>query len=405
MTTRKLADRLFSWASVIDAQTMEQAIMTAKMPFIWPHLALMADAHLGLGSTVGSVIPTVGAIMPAAVGVDIGCGMMAVRTPYTTEDIERAGRSASLSMLRHGIEGIIPLSPGNYNVKVYDYRTKTRIDTLNMTDGVDMADNLAPNWPLQLGSLGGGNHFIELVFDEENRIWMFLHSGSRGVGNKIAQKYIKIAREQCVRRWIPLPNSDLAYLVEGEREFWTYIRDLRWAQKFAMLNREEMMDRALIALDAYMENSSAPEETIHCHHNYTEEMPGELLQRFKRPKDHPGHVWLSRKGAIDATMDKPGLIPGSMGTASYVVKGKGHLQSLLSSPHGAGRVHSRTSARHTFSMDDLKNSMEGIDWNVSADFLDEHPGAYKDIDQVMADSSELIEVVHKFRQIINVKGM
>jgi tRNA-splicing ligase RtcB (3'-phosphate/5'-hydroxy nucleic acid ligase) len=397
----QLSKRLMNWASILEPNTREQAERTASMPFIHPHLALMPDAHLGKGATVGSVIPTLGAIMPAAVGVDIGCGMMAVLTQLTAEDVRRRG---DLAKLRETIETVIPLSAGKYNTQAYSLQTDRRNGELFMLDGSQSAERVAPNWRLQLGTLGSGNHFIEVSLDELDRVWLFLHSGSRGVGNKLATHHIKIAQQQCERRWITLPDPDLAYLVEGEPEFWDYLRDLRWAQHFALLNREEMMMRVEDCIAAWSGEPVQRLDVVNCHHNYTEQMTGELAGRWKRPKGAHGHVWLSRKGAIDASEGKPGLIPGSMGTASYVVTGKGDQLSLNSSPHGAGREYSRSRARKTFTRDQLDAAMEGIEWRHSDAFLDEIPGAYKPIDQVMADAGELVEVRHTLRQIVNVKG-
>jgi tRNA-splicing ligase RtcB len=348
------------------------------------------------------VIPTLGAIMPAAVGVDIGCGMQAVRTQLTAEDVRRRG---DLAGLREAIEKSVPLSAGKYNETVRDTETGHRIEALQDMDGADSATEIAPNWHLQLGSLGSGNHFIEVSLDEQDRVWLFLHSGSRGVGNKLANRHIKVAREQCERRWITLPDPDLAYLVEGEAEFWAYIRDLRWAQRFAELNRSEMMARVCQCAAGWYGGEIVEEEVISCHHNYTEQMGDGLLRHWKsRPSDLRGHVWLSRKGAIDASAGTPGLIPGSMGTASYVVTGLGNPLSLNSSPHGAGREYSRSAARKTFTRDQLDAAMEGIEWGRSDAFLDEIPGAYKPVEQVMADAADLVRIEHTLRQVVNVKG-
>jgi tRNA-splicing ligase RtcB len=386
-----LSKRLMNWASILEDNTREQAERTSAMPFIHPHVALMPDAHLGKGCSVGTVVPTLGAIMPACVGVDIGCGMQAVRTQFTAEHVRERG---SLAALRVAIENAIPLSAGKYNETLRDDPgTAARIADLEGRDGAESAERIAPNWRLQLGSLGSGNHFIELSLDEEDRVWLFLHSGSRGVGNKLAVRHIRIALEQCRKRWISLPDPDLAYLVQGDREFWDYIRDLRWAQNFALLNRAEMMDRAGQCLSEWMGVAVEAQETVACHHNYTE-------QERHFGKD----VWLSRKGAIDASEGTPGLIPGSMGTRSYVVTGKGSRLALNSSPHGAGRQHSRSSARKTFTRAQLDAAMEGIEWRQTDAFLDEIPGAYKDIDVVMEDAADLVEVRHTLRQIVNVKG-
>jgi tRNA-splicing ligase RtcB len=386
----QIAKKLMSWASVLDAGTLEQAKRAAEMPFIYPHVALMPDAHLGKGATVGSVIPTLGAIIPAAVGVDIGCGMIALRTQFTAEDVRRRG---DLATLREAIERSIPLSAGKYNSSVYDTATATRIEALERHQSADSAEKIASNWRLQLGSLGSGNHFIEVSLDTDGRVWLFLHSGSRGVGNKIAQRHIKIAAELAKRYWIQLPDPDLAYLAEGTEEFWAYIRDLRWAQYFALLNREEMMHRVVHRLQDWLGETVEPTETVNTHHNYTAK------------ETHFGkEVWLSRKGAIDASAGTPGLIPGSMGTRSYVVTGKGNKLALNSSPHGAGRQHSRSKARKLYSVDELEAAMAGIEWRRTAAVLDEIPAAYKDIDVVMEDSKDLVEIRHTLRQIVNVKG-
>jgi tRNA-splicing ligase RtcB len=285
-----LSKNLISWASILEPGAADQARRTASMPFIWPHLALMPDAHQGKGATVGSVIPTLGAIMPAAVGVDIGCGMIATRTALTRDDLD----GKPLAALRTAIEQAIPLSAGQYNDAVRDEGTAKRIVELEAREGADSAEAIAPNWRLQLGTLGSGNHFVEVSLDEADRVWLFLHSGSRGVGNKLATKHIKVAQEWCDRAWIALPDPDLAYLVEGSREFWAYLRDLRWAQHFAMLNREEMMARVLGCLRDFMGRDGTAEETTQCHHNYTEQMSDDQLGHWKsRPKGRPGHVWLS----------------------------------------------------------------------------------------------------------------
>ena len=387
----RLNDRLLNWASILDAGAREQAERAAQLPFIFPHLALMPDAHLGRGATVGSVIPTRGAIIPAAVGVDIGCGMIAVRTQYHGEELHGRHRG----MLRRWIEHAIPLSAGRYNQKVPAGSTaERRNDELaRRADeaGFDPA-GYAKNWRHQLGSLGSGNHFVEVTLDEADRVWLFLHSGSRGVGNKIATRHIAAAKQRCERLGIDLPERDLAYLVEDEPEFRTYIRELRWAQHFALLNREEMMDRLIGCFEKW-HGPVVEQERINCHHNYTE-----------RERHFGEEVWLTRKGAINAESGRPGLIPGSMGTASYVVAGKGNPLSLNSSPHGAGRRYSRSAARRTFTQDQLREAMRGIEYRDTPAFIDEIPQAYKPIDEVMADAADLVEVRHTLRQIVNVKG-
>lgn len=384
-----ISKRLVSWASLIDDKTVDQARTSATMPFIYPHLALMPDAHLGLGATVGSVIPTLGAIMPAAVGVDIGCGMIAVRTQFAASDLPVDRRP-----VREQIERAVPLSAGKQNRKIVATAEPriAELEALAEAKGFDPA-RFAGNWREQLGSLGSGNHFIEVSVDELDRVWLFLHSGSRGVGNKIAQHHIAVAKRLAKQWWIDLPDPDLAYLVEGTPEFTRYIAELRWAQHFALLNREEMMDRVARQVGEWVGTPVEEQERINCHHNFTE-----CEMHFGK------RVWVSRKGAIQADLGRPGLIPGSMGTASYVVEGLGHPMSLNSSPHGAGREHSRTKARQLFTHEQLREAMVGIEFRDTDAFLDEIPQAYKPIDRVMADAAELVKVRHVLRQLVNVKG-
>ena len=387
----KISQRLFSWASILDTNARDQARTASTMPFIHPHLALMPDAHLGKGATVGSVIPTLGAIIPAAVGVDIGCGMIAVKTPYVAADLPSDRRA-----LRVAIEQAIPLSAGVANRAITRRHTQQRVDELRAdaeAAGFDPSER-ASRWELRLGTLGSGNHFIEVSLDEDDQVWLFLHSGSRGVGNKIAQRHIAIAQELCQKWWIDLPDRDLAYLVEGTDEFDAYIRELRWAQKYALLNRAEMMDRVVTCFADWMGVDEVQRlEEINCHHNYT-----------MRERHFGKEVWLSRKGAIDASEGTMGLIPGSMGTRSYVVVGKGNPVALNSSPHGAGREYSRSKARKAFTQDDLRVAMGDIEYRDTAAFVDEIPAAYKDIDVIMQDAADLVEIRHTLRQIINVKG-
>ena len=386
----QISKRLMNWASILEDSTREQAQRTAAMPFVFPHVALMPDAHLGKGATVGSVIPTLGAIIPAAVGVDVGCGMIAVRTQFTAGDMKSRG---DLAALRQWIERSIPLSAGKYNKSLYSTQTAGRVEVLELRDGAESAEAIAPNWRLQLGSLGSGNHFIEVSLDQDDRVWLFLHSGSRGVGNKLAQRHIKVAQTLARKWFIALPDPDLAYLVEGTDEFWAYLRDLRWAQHFALLNREEMMHRVVDCVQGWIGRDVQASETVNTHHNYT-----------ARETHFGQEVWLSRKGAIDAASGVPGLIPGSMGTRSYVVAGKGNRLALNSAPHGAGREYSRSAARKKFTRAQLDTAMEGIEWRRTDAFLDEIPAAYKPIDVVMGDARDLVEIRHTLRQVVNVKG-
>ena len=387
----RITDRLFSWASLLEENTLAQARTSSSMPFIYPHLALMPDAHLGLGATVGSVIPTLGAIMPAAVGVDIGCGMIAVRTQFTGDDLATRG---DLKTLREQIERAIPVSAGGANNRIVA-TAGPRIEELTReADAIGLAPaRYAGKWDLQLGTLGSGNHFIEVSVDETDALWLFLHSGSRGVGNRIAQAHITVAQKLMEKWWIELPDRDLAYLVEGTDQFDRYIAELRWAQHYALLNREEMMDRVIRQVSEHLGAPVIEHERINCHHNFTE-----------RERHFGKDVWISRKGAISAKTGQPGLIPGSMGTASYVVEGRGNKVALESSPHGAGRSHSRSAARKRFTHEQLREAMTGIEFRDTDAFLDEIPQAYKPIDQVMADAADLVTVRHTLRQLVNVKG-
>lgn len=388
-------EKLLIWASDIADNTLEQARRVSSMPFVWPHLALMPDAHLGKGATVGSVIPTLGAVIPSAVGVDIGCGMRAVRTQFKVDDLPEDRK-----WLREKIESMIPLSAGVYN----RHMTATARERCRQLEELAATGNgaepfnpgdYAANWKLQLGSLGSGNHFIEVSADENDDVWLFLHSGSRGVGNKLAQHHIEVAKGLMRKWWIQLPDDDddLAYLVQGTPEFDQYMAELDWGQRFALENRNEMMDRVVSAFEWWTGEQVQRLDDVNCHHNYT-----------SREKHYGKDLIVSRKGAIDAHEGVMGLIPGSMGTASYVVKGKGSATGLCSAPHGAGRDYSRSQARKTFTMDQLEKRMEGIEWRRTNAFIDEIPDAYKDIDQVMADSSDLVEVIHTLHQLVNVKG-
>lgn len=401
----ELAPRVLSWASIIDQNTADQAAGLGRLDFVSPHIALMPDAHSGKGTAIGTVIPTVGAVIPAAVGVDIGCGMAAVRTIFTADDIAQI----SLEQLRDEIERSIPLSPGNYNKKIHREHTKARIQELEELaecDDVDLSHS--PKWREQLGSLGGGNHFIELCLDGDNNVWCFLHSGSRGVGNKIAQKHIKIATREIAEAGVELAEKDHAYLREGTESFDTYLRELAWAQRFARLNRDEMMDRFVdqlarmmrqahddghISMEVPADSADTEVERVNCHHNYTEKVT-----------INDESVWLTRKGAIDASVGKFGLIPGSMGARSYVVRGRGNAAGLNSAPHGAGRVMSRRQAKKQYTAEDLANRMGDIVYRPGEQWVDEIPDAYKPIDQVMADAEDLVEVVTELRQVLNVKG-
>jgi tRNA-splicing ligase RtcB len=377
----------------IETEAQKQILNTASMPFVFKHVAVMPDCHYGKGATVGTVLPTAGAIVPAAVGVDIGCGMIAVRTPLKRVDIPDA------AAIRSGIERRIPMSAGKFNAKVTDSAAKRveELESLARTERAD-PDQYDRSWRLALGTLGGGNHFIELAEDTGGTVWVTLHSGSRGVGNRIGTHYIRFAQDLCRKTGIELPDRDLAFLPEDHPSFRAYMRDLNWAQQFAFHNRNEMMDRVLTELShaVYGEDGHQAQlevQRINCHHNFTQK------------EHHFGQeVWVTRKGAIQARAGMWAMIPGSMGTRSYIVVGKENAMSFHSAPHGAGRRYSRTKARSLFNMSDLAKAMEGIEFRKSKVLLDEIPGAYKDIDTVMEHAKDLVEVKYILKQFVNVKG-
>jgi tRNA-splicing ligase RtcB len=379
--------------NTIEAEAQRQILNTSTMPFVFKHVAVMPDCHYGKGATVGTVLPTDGAVIPAAVGVDIGCGMIAVRTPLTRADIRDP------AAIRAGIERRIPMSAGRNNTKL-TATAAPRVQTLEVLARETRAtpDQYDRNWKLALGTLGGGNHFIELAEDESGAVWLTLHSGSRGVGNRIGNHYIKVAQELCKKSGVQLPDRDLAYLPEDHPAFAAYLRDLNWAQQFALHNRNEMMDRVLTEVSAAVNGNAGRQsdlelQRINSHHNFTQK------------EEHFGHeVWVTRKGAIMARQDDWAMIPGSMGTRSYIVRGKENPMSFNSAPHGAGRRYSRTRARALFTMADLSKAMEGIEYRHSKVLLDEIPDAYKDIDEVMEHAKELVDVKYVLKQFINVKG-
>ncbi|MDQ1685365.1 MAG: hypothetical protein QOC82_2102 [Frankiaceae bacterium] len=387
MPAREVAPRLLSWASDVEQATIDQAARAARLPFVAGHVALMPDAHVGIGATVGSVIPTEGAIIPAAVGVDIGCGMIATETDLVAADLPD-----SLRALMPLIEQRIPAGVG-----------KGHTALLDGTDG-KLADLGTPHTELnpkqtrtvaeQFGTLGSGNHFVEVCLDERDRVWTVLHSGSRGIGNQLASKHITSAKALAKAWFIPLEDPDLAYFVQGTPEFTGYVRDMLWAQRYAMASRQRMAEAANRSLFEIVGRGTVV-RTINCHHNFTQQ-----------EHHHGRDVWVTRKGAIKAASGDEGVIPGSMGTRSYVVKGKGSAASYNSCSHGAGRRLSRGQARKALSVESLTAAMGDRTWNADKArvLLDEHPEAYKDIDQVMADQADLVEIQHTLRQVFNYKG-
>jgi tRNA-splicing ligase RtcB len=379
-------DKLISWGSEIDPGTIRQAEKTARLPIVEGHVALMPDAHIGMGATVGSVIPTKGAVIPAAVGVDIGCGMIAAELDLTEHQLPD-----TLQPLLSRIEATIPAGVGKGHDRAA--RAADRWLAANRP-ATDLSSTQAVKAAKQFGTLGSGNHFFELCVDERQRVWVVLHSGSRGIGNQLAQMRIGTARRLADNLQLRLEDRDLAYLIEGTPEFEAYVADMLWAQEYARANRNQMMDRAMREVFTFV-GSGRETRRINCHHNFTQR------------EVHGGvELWITRKGAIKAGRDDLGVIPGSMGTRSYVVRGRGNPTSWQSCAHGAGRRHSRTQAKKLFSPADLRQLMEGKVWlsGRAKSLVDEIPSAYKDIDQVMADQTDLVEVLHELHQVLNYKG-
>ena len=375
------------WTDDIEPAAMQQLRNVARLPFVHPHgVVAMPDVHYGIGATVGSVIASEGAIIPAAVGVDIGCGMNAVRTSLVASDLPH-----SLSQLRHAIERDIPLGAGGQHrsnewTSADLARRLSRITSRHSA----IARNQAP---AQLGSLGSGNHFIELCLDENQHVWMMLHSGSRGIGNLIGRYFIERAKRLMERRSVPLADADLAWFPENTSDFADYTEAVQWAQDYALENRRRMMAVALKALHRTVKPFEVTQEAIDCHHNYVE-----------RETHFGRNVWVTRKGAIRARGGELGIIPGSMGQRSYIVRGKGSCDSYHSCSHGAGRRMSRKAARKAFTVADLRAQTEGVECRKDDAVLDEIPGAYKDIDAVMRNQRDLVGVVHTLKQVMCVKG-
>lgn len=383
----------------IEDSAMAQLRNVASLPFIHSHIAVMPDVHWGMGATVGSVIPTVGAIIPAAVGVDIGCGMMAVRTSIRAEHLPD-----SLAPLRTAIEAAVPhgrTDNGGRNDKGAWADEPPLIATQKwaaLKDGYDDVVARNPKAAHQrglghLGTLGTGNHFIELCLDEEGRLWVMLHSGSRGVGNRFGTFFVERAKHEMRRWFVNLPDKDLAYFPEGTDGFADYVRAVSWAQKYAKANREVMMDRVLAILREAFPDLATDEMAVNCHHNY-------VSREHHFGKD----VFVTRKGAVRAGLGELGIIPGSMGARSFIVRGKGNEQSFCTCSHGAGRAMSRTEAKRRFTVEDHLAATEGVECRKDAEVIDETPMAYKDIDAVMAAQADLVDIVHTLRQVVCVKG-
>ena len=387
----------------VEAQAKEQLAKLAQLPFLFHHVAVMPDVHVGKGSTIGSVIPTLGAVIPAAVGVDIGCGMMAAKNTLRATDLPD-----NLSKLRSAIEQAVPhgMSPKSRNHKgsrdIGSWSTPPPVVDAGWARLRAGFDELCRKYPKlrgtnhykHLGTLGGGNHFVEVCLDEEGAVWIMLHSGSRGVGNAIGTHFIELARQDMRRHQVNLPDQDLAYLKEGTRHYDDYVEAVGWAQQFARINREVMMENAIRAVRSVI---ATPFEThveaVNCHHNYVQ-----------KERHFGKDVLLTRKGAVSARAGELGIIPGSMGAKSFIVRGKGNPESFNSCSHGAGRVMSRTEAKRRFTRQDAERATEGVECRKDEGVIDEIPMAYKDIEAVMHAQRELVEVVHTLKQVLCVKG-
>lgn len=383
----------------VEDEARRQLANAARLPIVFPHIAAMPDVHLGIGATVGSVIPTLKAIIPAAVGVDIGCGMMAAKTTLRAEDLPD-----TLAPLRAAIEKAVPhgsaprrrgRDPGSWD------RPPQAVDQAwaTLVDEFDALCDLHPrlentNNRQHLGTLGSGNHFIEVCLDEAGFVWLMLHSGSRGVGNAIGTHFIALAKKDAERHQRNLPDQDLAYFEEGAQYFGDYVRGVSWAQKFAMKNREVMMAAVIAAVRSVIDKPFESHlEAVNCHHNYVQQ-----------ERHFGADVFVTRKGAVSARRGEMGIIPGSMGARSYIVRGLGNPDSFESCSHGAGRVMSRTRAKKLYTVEDQAKATAGVECRKDADVIDEIPMAYKDIDAVMAAQRDLVEVVHTLKQVVCVKG-
>ncbi len=382
------------WTTDIDEASTVQLANIASMPFIYHHVAVMPDVHLGIGATIGSVIATHKAIIPAAVGVDLGCGMVAAKLSITANELDEKAlkkvfaqitRDVPVGRAQHADDRILveAAKPFEAGLKMLTDRHPELLKAFSKFS----------KWTNQMGTLGSGNHFIEVCLDESNQVWVMLHSGSRGIGNAIAAYFISLARKDMERWMIQLPDRDLAYIPEGTEYFKDYVEAVHWAQEYAMQNRQSMLDLVLAALSRHLPPFVATTEVVNCHHNY-----------IAKEHHYGEDVWVTRKGAIRARIGDIGIVPGSMGARSYIVAGKGNPESFCSSAHGAGRRMSRTAAEKYFTETDLVTQTAGVICRKDKGVLDEIPGAYKDIDQVMANQNDLTEILHSLKQVVCVKG-
>lgn len=378
----------------IDNKAMTQLKNIAQLPIVHSHVAAMPDVHLGVGATVGSVIPTVGAIIPAAVGVDIGCGMMAVRLSIKSSQLPNQLRDMRLAIERAVPVGLRAHKTVSIRSAVCN-RLQSNVNYLFDKHPALLKMMKKPEvlWAKQMATLGSGNHFIEMCIDESDSVWIMLHSGSRGIGNAIGNHFIRLAKKDMQGHFQNIPDRDLAYFVEGNPHFDDYLEAVNFAQEYARLNREEMMKLVVRAIEPFLPKFTLDRHAINCHHNYVN-------------KEHHfgADVMVTRKGAINAEKGTLGIIPGSMGAKSFIVKGKGETESFCSCSHGAGRVMSRSAARKVFKRADLEAQTKGVECRKDSAVIDEIPAAYKDIDEVMDNQSDLVEVVHTLKQVLCIKG-
>ncbi len=382
------------WTDDVDDKSKQQLANIASLPFIHHHVAAMPDVHLGIGATIGSVIATHKAIIPAAVGVDIGCGMVACRLSITANDLDEK----SLKGVFDQISRDVPVGRGMHNNRrAFEEAAQpfaARLDRiLEKHPVLEKSICGTTKWVKQMGTLGGGNHFIEVCLDESNQVWVMLHSGSRGIGNTLAEYFIQLARKDMEQWMIHLPDRDLAYFPEGTVHFDDYVEAVHWAQEYAFQNRQCMVDLVLESLRRHLPAFEVASEVVNCHHNY-------VAQEHHYGAD----VWVTRKGAIRARQGDLGIIPGSMGARSYIVRGRGNPDSFNSSAHGAGRRMSRTAAEKQFTESDMATQTEGVICRKDKGVIDEIPGAYKDIDAVMENQKDLTETLHTLKQVVCVKG-
>jgi tRNA-splicing ligase RtcB len=373
------------WTDSVEPAAMEQLVNVSRLPFIYKWVASMPDVHMGKGAAIGSVIATKGAVVPNLVGVDIGCGMMATKLNLTASDLPD-----SLNQLRLAIELKIPV--GNNSHKEFQ---KTNLDVKDLTAYNNLSENTLKRSYTQIGTLGGGNHFIEICLDNNQDVWIMLHSGSRNIGKEVAGVHINKAKQLMKDMFIKLDDPELAYLAQSSPEYLNYINDVTWCQTFAAQNRQHMLNSTLKTIQDFFPNKDVKSlgNVISCHHNYIS------------IENHYGeNVLVTRKGAVSAKKDEWGIIPGSMGTKSYIVQGKGNKESFCSCSHGAGRNMSRTEAKKLFTIDDLKKQTAGVECNIKDSVIDEIPSAYKDIDKVMEDQKDLVEIKYTLKQIMCIKG-